>query len=158
MNEDNKKNLSDYTQEELSSLSFDKVQQLFMETLKEIFEVSQSATQHINQLDEYRKKAEQAGDEKTANDLGQAIESAKIHLTEGMISCGEIVKEIRDEDSKTLSIFNQPNADRERAFVETMSSRARAHDEYMQIRRDERYEQMIEEAGKIEGPANRLHH
>lgn len=60
MNQDSQKRyLSDYTKEELSKLSVDQVQQLFMETLKEIVEVSESATRHINQLDEYRKKAEQ---------------------------------------------------------------------------------------------------
>jgi len=57
MNKDGQKRyLSDYTKEELSKLSVDQVQQLFMETLKEIVEVSESATRHINQLDEYRKK------------------------------------------------------------------------------------------------------
>ena len=41
MNQDSQKRyLSDYTQEELRKLSVDQVQQLFMETLKEIVEVS----------------------------------------------------------------------------------------------------------------------
>ena len=123
MNQDSQKRyLSDYTKEELGKLSVDQVQQLFMETLKEIVEVSETATRHINQLDEYRKKAEQS------------------------------------EDAKTLSLFNQSDKDMERTFVETMSSGARAHDEYIQARRDARYEEMIQEAGEIESPANRLHH
>ena len=123
MNQDSQKRyLSDYTKEELGKLSVDQVQQLFMETLKEIVEVSETATRHINQLDEYRKKAEQS------------------------------------EDAKTLSLFNQSDKDMERTFVETMSSGARAHDEYIQARRDARCEEMIQEAGEIESPANRLHH
>lgn len=70
MNENNnQKSLSDYTKDELSKLSPNQVQELFLETLKEIVEISQSATQHISQLDEYRKRAEQSGDEKTADEL-----------------------------------------------------------------------------------------
>ena len=52
----NKKNLTNFTKEELSKLSPDQVQQLFIEALKEIVQVSQSATQHINQLDEFSHK------------------------------------------------------------------------------------------------------
>lgn len=159
MNEgNNKMNLTDYTKEELSKLSPDEVQQLFMQTLKEIVEVSQSATQHINQLDEYRKKAEQIGDEQTASELGQVVDSAKSHLADGMVSCQEIVEEIKGEDAKTLSMFNRTNSERGKALTETLSSGARAHDEYIQARRDERYENMIEEAGEIESPTNRLRH
>lgn len=159
MNQDSQKRyLSDYTKEELSKLSVDQVQQLFMETLKEIVEVSESATRHINQLDEYRKKAEQSGDVKTASELGQVVDSAKSHLADGLSTCGDIVEDIKSEDAKTLSLFNQLDKDSERAFVETMSSGARAHDEYIQSRRDARYEEMIQEAGEIESPANRLRH
>ena len=159
MNESNtKKNLSDYTQDELNKMSPDQVQHLFMETLREIVEVSQSATQHINQLDEYRKKAVQSGDVQTANELEAAVESAKKHLAEGMTSCQEIVDELRAEDVKTLSIFNKANFERGKALTESLSSGARAHDEYIQARRDERYEKMIEEAGEIESPASRLKH
>ncbi|MCR5629713.1 hypothetical protein [Eubacterium sp.] len=159
MNEgNNKKSLTDYTQEELSKLSPDQVQQMFMETLKEIVEVSQSAAQHISQLDEYRKKAEQAGDSQTANELGLVVDSAKNHLAEGMVSCQEIVEEIKKEDAKTLSMFSKASDERGKALTESLSSGARAHDEYLQARRDERYEQMIEEAGEIESPANRLRH
>ena len=159
MNEgNNKKNLTNFTKEELSKLSPDQVQQLFIETLKEIVEVSQSATQHINQLDEYRKKAEQAGDEQTASELGQVVASAKSHLADGMVSCQEIVEEIKGEDVKTLSMFNRTNFERGKVLTEVLSSEARAHDEYIQSRRDERYESMIEEAGEIESPTNRLRH
>ena len=158
MNENNNKNnLSDYTKDELDKLSLDQVQQLLMETIKEIVEVSQSATQHINQLDEYRKIAEQSGDGKTADELGQIVEMSKERLTEGMISCNETIKEIENEGAKTLSIFNQTRINREKSFVETMSSGARAHDEYIQSKRNERYEQMIEEAGELESPSSRLH-
>ena len=159
MNEgNNKKSLSDYTQEELRKLSPDQVQQMFMETLKEIVAVSQSAAQHISQLDEYRKKAEQAGDEQTATELGQVVDSAKSNLANGMISCQEIVVDIKGEDAKTLSMFSKTSDERGKTLTETLSSGAGAHDEYMQARRDERYEQMIQEAGEIESPANRLHH
>ncbi len=154
---DSRKNLTDYTKEELRSLSPDQVQQLFIETLKEFVEVSESAAKHINQLDEYRKQAEQSGNEQMANELGLVAESTRSHLTDGMISCGKIVKEIETEDAKTLSIFNQVTSNRGQAFVETMSEGARAHDEYMQARRDERYEQMIQEAGEVESPVSRLH-
>ena len=154
MNENNnKKNLFDYTKDELSKLSSNQIQQLLMETLKEIFEVSRSAIQHINQLDEYRKMAEQSGDTKTADELGQIVEMSKKRLTEGM----ETIKEIGNEDAKTLSMFNQTRINREKSFVETMSSGARAHDEYIQSKRNERYEQMIEEAGELESPSSRLH-
>ena len=154
MNENNnKKNLFDYTKDELSKLSSNQIQQLLMETLKEIFEVSRSAIQHINQLDEYRKMAEQSGDTKTADELGQIVEMSKKRLTEGM----ETIKEIGNEDAKMLSMFNQTRINREKSFVETMSSGARAHDEYIQSKRNERYEQMIEEAGELESPSSRLH-
>ena len=154
MNENNnKKNLFDYTKDELSKLSSNQIQQLLMETLKEIFKVSRSAIQHINQLDEYRKMAEQSGDTKTADELGQIVEMSKKRLTEGM----ETIKEIGNEDAKTLSMFNQTRINREKSFVETMSSGARAHDEYIQSKRNERYEQMIEEAGELESPSSRLH-
>ncbi len=159
MNQDSQKRcLSDYTQEELSKLSVDQVQQLFMETLKEIVEVSESAARHINQLDEYRKKAEQSGDERTASELDQVVDSARSHLTDGLTACGNIVEDIKKEDAKTLSIFNQSAKEREKAFIETISSGARAHDEYMQSRRDARYEEMIQEADEIESLTNRLHH
>ena len=159
MNEsNNKKYLTDYTKEELSKLSPDQVQQLFMRTLMEIVEVSQSATQHINQLDEYRKKAEQAGDEQTASELGQVVASAKSHLADGMVSCQEIVKEIKGADVQTLSMFNRTNFERGKALTEALSSGARAHDEYIQSGREERYESMIEEAGEIESPTNRFRH
>lgn len=158
MNENNNKILTDFTKEELGKLSPDQVQQLFMETLKEIVEVSQSAAQHINQLDEYRKQAEQAGNEQTANELGQAVDSAKSHLANEMISCQEIVEEIKGEDAKTLSIYNRANVERGKALTETLSSGARAHDEYIQAQRNERYEKMVEEASEIESPASRLHH
>ena len=129
-----------------------------METLKEIVEVSQSAAQHISQLDEYRKKAEQAGDEQTASELGLVADSAKKHLVDGMISCQEIVEEIKNEDAKTLSMSSRTKEARGKALTETLSFEARAHDEYIQAKRDERYEKMIEEAGEIESPANRLRH
>ena len=155
---DNSKKLSDYTLEELYKLSPDQVQQMYMETLQEIVKVSQSATKHINQLDEYRKKAEQAGDEQAANELGLVVDSAKSHLVDGMTSCQKIVEEIQEEDAKTLSMFNRESFERGKALTETLSSGARAHDEYIQARRDEQYEKMIEEAGEIESPASRLRH
>lgn len=153
----NKKNLSDYTKDELSKLSPNQFQQLLMETLREIVEVSRSATQHINQLDEYRKMAEQSGDTKTADELGQIIETSKKRLAEGMISYDETIKETENEDAKTLSMFNQARINREKSFVETMSSGARAHDEFIQSKRNERYEQMIEEACELESHSSRLH-
>ena len=154
----NKKNLTNFTKEELSKLSPNQVQQLFIETLKEIVGVSQSAAQYINQLDEYRKKAEQDGDEQTASELGQVVDYVKSHLADGMVSYQEIVEEIKGEDVKTLSMFNRKNFERGKALTEALSSEARAHDEYIQSRRDERYESMIEEAGEIESPINRLRH
>lgn len=158
MNENNnQKSLSDYTKDELSKLSSNQVQELFLETLKEIVEISQSATQHISQLDEYRKRAEQSGDEKTADELEQIVETSKKRLAEGLISYNETIKEIENKDVKTLSIFNQTRINREKSFVEVMSSGARVHDEYMQSKRNERYEKMIDEAGEVETPLSRLH-
>lgn len=163
MNQDNKKkSFSDYSieelKEELNKLSFNEVQQMYIETLKEISELSKSVTRTINKLDEYRKKAEQSGDEKTASELGQAIDSAESQLDDKLSACCEIIEDIETEDAKTLSLFNQSDKDRERAFVETMSSGARTHEEYIQAIRDRRYEEMIQEAGEIDPPANKLRH
>ena len=120
--ESKKKSLSDYSIEELNKLSFNEVQQMYIETINEFKEYVESAIRSSNQSDKYRKKAEQS------------------------------------EDAKTLSLFNQSDKDRERAFVETMSSSARTHEEYIQARRDARYEEMIQEAGEIYTPANKLRH
>ena len=120
--ESKKKSLSDYSIEELNKLSFNEVQQMYIETINEFKEYVESAIRSSNQSDKYRKKAGQS------------------------------------EDAKTLSLFNQSDKDRERAFVETMSSDARANEEYIQARRDARYEEMIQEAGEIYTPANKLRH
>ena len=120
--ESKKKSLSDYSIEELNKLSFNEVQQMYIETINEFKEYVESAIRSSNQSDKYRKKAEQA------------------------------------EDAKTLSLFNQSDKDRERAFVETMSSDARANEEYIQAIRDRRYEEMIQEAGEVDTPANKLRH
>lgn len=74
-----------------------------------------------------------------------------------MISYNETIKEIENKDVKTLSIFNQTRINRGKSFVEVMSSDARVHDEYMQSKRNERYEKMIDEAGEVETPLSRLH-
>ena len=159
MNQDNKKKtLSDYSIEELNKLSFNEVQQMYIETLQAIVELSESVTRTINKLDEYRKKAEQSGDGKTASELGGAIDSAKSQLDDKLSRCCEIVEDIKTEDAKTLSLFNKSVKDRERAFVETMSSDARTHEEYIQARRDARYEEMLQEAGEVDTPVNKLRH
>ena len=48
--------------------------------------------------------------------------------------------------------------ERGKSFVESMSSQARAQDSAIQQRRDERYQQMIDEAEEVVSPASRLHH
>ena len=48
--------------------------------------------------------------------------------------------------------------ERGKSFVESMSSQARAQDSAIQQRRDERYQQMIDEAEEAVSPASRLHH
>ena len=58
---------------------------------------------------------------------------------------GESVKTLKKDD----------NLDREKAFVETMSSEARYQQEMMQQKREQRYEKMIEEAGPVESPMSR---
>lgn len=50
------------------------------------------------------------------------------------------------------------NLERDKSFVESMSSQARRQDEAIKQRRDERYQQMIDEAGEVVSPASRLHH
>lgn len=55
------------------------------------------------------------------------------------------------------TIYDSQRVERGKAFVEAMSSQARANEEAMQQRRDERYEQMINEAEEIESPMGRLH-
>ena len=47
------------------------------------------------------------------------------------------------------------SSEREKTFVETMSSNAQIQREAIQQRRDEQYEQMIAEAGEIESPMSR---
>lgn len=49
------------------------------------------------------------------------------------------------------------NLERDKSFVEIMSSQARVQDEAIQQRRDERYQQMIDEAGEVISPTSRLH-
>ena len=156
--ESKKKSLSDYSIEELNKLSFNEVQQMYIETINEFKEYVESAIRSSNQSDKYRKKAEQSGDGKTASELGRAIDSAKSQLYDKLSRCCEIVEDIKTEDAKTLSLFNQSDKDRERAFVETMSSDARANEEYIQAIRDRRYEEMIQEAGEVDTPANKLRH
>ena len=79
MNENNEKiNLANYTEEELSKLSPDQIQKLFFETLKEIVEVSQNITKGIDELDKRRKKAEQSGDSDKASVIGQAADNVKM--------------------------------------------------------------------------------
>ena len=48
--------------------------------------------------------------------------------------------------------------ERGKSFVESMSSQTRAQDSAIQQRRDERYQQMIDEAEEAVSPASRLHH
>ena len=48
--------------------------------------------------------------------------------------------------------------ERGKSFVESMSSQARAQDSAIQQSRDERYQQMIDEAEEAVSPASRLHH
>lgn len=59
----------------------------------------------------------------------------------------------KDLSVKTLK--KDDNLDREKAFVETMSSEARYQQEMMQQKREQRYEKMIEEAGPVESPMSR---
>lgn len=149
-------NLANYTEEELSKLSPDQIQKLFFETLKEIVEVSQNITKGIDELDKHRKKAEQLGDSDKASMIGQVADNVKRDFAGKVSACNEIIDGIK-EDAKTLSIFNQSNIDREKSFVETISEPARAQQESIQRRRDEMYEEMIKEVGEIESPMNRSH-
>ena len=50
-----------------------------------------------------------------------------------------------EDDGYARSIDDARRVERGKAFVETMSSQARANDELIQQRRDERYEEMIED-------------
>ena len=50
------------------------------------------------------------------------------------------------------------NLERDKSFVESMSCQARIQDETIKQRRNERYQQMIDEAGEVVSPASRLHH
>lgn len=157
MNENNEKiNLANYTEEELSKLSPDQIQKLFFETLKEIVEVSQNITKGIDELDKRRKKAEQSGDSDKASVIGQAADNVKMAFAGKVSACNEIIEGIK-EDAKTLSIFNQSNIDREKSFVEIISEPARVQQESIQKRRDEMYEEMIKEAVEVESPMNRSH-
>ena len=60
-------------------------------------------------------------------------------------------------DNGTVKTIND-DLEKGKAFVRTMSSQAREQDELIQQRREERYQQMIDEVGEIESPVNRIHH
>lgn len=89
--------------------------------------------------------------------MGQVVDSVKSQFSEHLETFGDVVKDLKEDNTKTLSMYNQSTSDIEKAFVETVSYGARLQDEHIQSIRDARYEEMIEETEKIESPASRLH-
>ena len=96
----------------------------------------------------------------------------KIDILEGSISkILAIGKEIEEEIFRELEKYQNGSTEdgtartlndgrrlkHEKALTEALSSGARALREEIQQRRDKMYEEMIEEAGEIESPRNRLH-
>ena len=61
------------------------------------------------------------------------------------------------EDGTARTLNDGRRLARGKALTEALSSGARAQREEIQQRRDEMYEKIIEEAGEIESPMNRLH-
>ena len=161
MNENSvqKKKLHEMTDEELKSLSYKEIEQLYMETLREFAGVCSSMFSHIGQITSEKEKALQAGDNKSAEVLETIGNFASDVLKDDLTKFTEIVsgltKDIKEKDGKTLSLFDNSQS-REKSFVEAMSQDARIQQENIQARRDARYEEMIAEAGEIESPMSRL--
>ncbi len=83
----------------------------------------------------------------------------------------ECLKEVQSDVSKELDILLETthhdnstpktmadDLERGKSFVEVMSSQAKRNDEEIQQRRDERYQQMIDESGEAVSPISRLRH
>lgn len=143
------------TDEEIKKMSDSELQEMFNQTLDEIKKLCSSISNHINQLDEYKIKAETIGDIETVSELNQMLDYAKPKFHELLINGQEIINNIKVDGEKIL-VPNNRTLERGKSFVTTMSSDARMQKEQMQQTRDGRYEQMIEEAGPIESPISRL--
>lgn len=66
-------------------------------------------------------------------------------------------KENIKQDSGTPKTMTD-DLERGKSFVDAMSSQSRTQDEVIQQRRNERYQQMIDESEEVVSPASRLHH
>jgi len=125
------------------------------QTLDEIKKLCVSVSGRINQLDEYRNKAESVGDNEMVNNLDQMLDYAKPKFHEFLVNYQETINSIMEDGGKILTI-NNSSLEREKAFVSSISSDVSLQREQMQQSRNERYEQMIEEAGPIDSPMSRL--
>lgn len=149
------KNIKNMTDEELKNMSDSELQEMFNQTLDELKKLCGSVFGRINQLDEYRNKAELVGDNETVSNLNQMLDYAKPKFHEFLVNSQETVNSIMEDGGKILTINNSA-LEREKAFVSSISSDAVMQREQIQRNRDERYEQMIEEAGPIDSPMSRL--
>ncbi len=151
---EDKKNMTD---EELKNLTEEQLRALINDTLNKFAYVFSSASKHISQLEEYRKKASLSGTR--IDEVDQMLDYAKPKLKKALGDIQDIVGDVYGMDAKILTQDNK-SLEMEKSYVETISSQARLQQENIQRRRDERYEEMISEAeeklGPIESPMDRL--
>lgn len=91
--------------------------------------------------------------------ITECLKEVQLEVDQELKALGTKIEEIdstTDNTAKTLN--NMRRLERGKALTEALSSRAREQQEEIQQRRNEMYEKMIEEAGEIESPTNRLHH
>lgn len=84
-------------------------------------------------------------EEQTVNDFMQYVKE-EVKKGENRLN------KSKDDEDYARTINDSQKNERGKAFVESMSSQARAQDESMQQRRDERYEQMMEESETMDIP------
>ena len=73
------------------------------------------------------------------------------------MSVEELEKLKKELAGKSLKIDDSAISDRNKSFVETMSSEAMTQKDVIQRKREERYEEMISEVEELESPISRLH-
>lgn len=84
-------------------------------------------------------------EEQTVNDFMQYVKEE--------VKKGESrLNKTKDDEGYARTINDSQKIERGKAFVEAISSQARVQDESMQQRRDERYEQMMEESETMDIP------
>lgn len=140
---------------DIKDMTDSEVEEMFYQTLDELKKFCSSVSERINQLDEYRSKAKAAGDMEIVSDIDKMLNYAKPKFYEFLVACQETLNDIKEDGGKILTPDNS-TFEREKAFVSSISSDAVMQREQIQRGRDERYEQMVEEAGPIDSPMSRI--